>query len=157
MNPADVAYRCARPDDFDKLATLRWALKSEDETFVDGGFDAFRQYFVSAAADGAADGSQVHWVAEYRSDLIAAMSVVIVHKLPSPNKLRGKWGYLTNCFTTPAARGCGVGGGLLNAIKKWAQEENLEMLVVWPSKRAFSFYERAGFERAKDPLVIEFE
>lgn len=51
-------------------------------------------------------------------------------------------------------RNSGVGQRLLTAVKDWASGENLELLVVWPSERAYPFYQRAGFSRHPDPLVL---
>jgi GNAT superfamily N-acetyltransferase len=51
-------------------------------------------------------------------------------------------------------RNAGVGQQLLMAIKDWAYADDLELLVVWPSERAYPFYERAGFQRYPDPLVL---
>jgi GNAT superfamily N-acetyltransferase len=55
----------------------------------------------------------------------------------------------------PEARNAGVGQELLTAIRDWARGVDLEILVVWPSERAYSFYERAGFRRHPDPLVLK--
>jgi GNAT superfamily N-acetyltransferase len=81
--------------------------------------------------------------------------VILVRKVPKPGELDGRWGYLTNCYVLPEVRNRGVGGSLLAAIKSWAVELRLELLVVWPSDRAYPFYGRAGFTRAPDPLVLE--
>ena len=57
----------------------------------------------------------------------------------------------------PEVRNAGVGQRLLTAIKDWASSENLELLVVWPSERAYPFYERAGFCRYPDPLIFKLK
>ena len=51
-------------------------------------------------------------------------------------------------------RNAGVGSQLLAAITSWAIGESLELLVVWPSDKAYPFYERAGFRRYPDPVVL---
>lgn len=61
---------------------------------------------------------------------------------------------LTNSYVLPQARNAGVGQQLLAAIEAWARAEDLELLLVWPSERAYPFYERAGFRRYPDPLVL---
>lgn len=82
------------------------------------------------------------------------MSVTIVRKLPNPGSLRGRWGYISNSYVLPELRNVGVGHRLLMAIEDWARVEDLELLVVWPSERAYPFYQRAGFSRYPDPLVL---
>src|SRR5581483_6752169 len=89
----------------------------------------------------------VHWIATEDEQVIAVMSVAIVRKLPSPENLRGRWGYLTNSYVLPQARNLGVGRQLLAAVKDWARHQDLELLLVWPSERAYPFYARAGFSR----------
>jgi GNAT superfamily N-acetyltransferase len=77
-----------------------------------------------------------------------------VRKIPSPGNLHGRCGYLANSYARPEVRNAGVGSQLLAAIKSWAIGESLELLVVWPSERAYPFYERAGFRRHPDPVVL---
>ncbi len=154
---AGVVCRPAAQRDLEALARLRWRLKAEDSTLNERDFDAFLQDFIAASHEGEDRGDMVHWLAEQAGDIIAAMTVIIVRKTPSPAKIRGRWGYLTNCFTKAEARDAGVGSALLTTIKQWARDEGLEFLAVWPSDRAFKFYERAGFERLNDPLVLDLE
>ena len=63
-------------------------------------------------------------------------------------------GVLANSYALPEVRNAGVGSRLLAAIKGWAIGENLELLVVWPSEKAYPFYERAGYRRTPDPVVL---
>ena len=55
------------------------------------------------------------------------------------------------------ARGKGVGSGLLRFVKLWAKDEELVLLIVWPGDKAYPFYERAGFAREADPLVLHLD
>ncbi|HGJ5884485.1 GNAT family N-acetyltransferase [Arsenophonus sp.] len=78
-------------------------------------------------------------------------------KIPNPNDMNGHWGYLTNVYTLPKYRNKGVGTALLSVAYRWAKHEELELLVVWPSDKSYSFYERTGFrrqQREQDPLVL---
>jgi GNAT superfamily N-acetyltransferase len=72
-------------------------------------------------------------------------------------RLDGSWGYLTNCYVLPPYRKEGVGSGLLDAVKGWAEAQRLELLVVWPSERSYPFYERSGLVRYPDPLVLKLD
>ncbi len=55
--------------------------------------------------------------------------------------------------TTPAFRSLGLGGGVLEAAKSWAGEQDIELLIVWPSDGSVGFYRRHGFVGVEEPLV----
>jgi hypothetical protein len=52
----------------------------------------------------------LHWVAEGNGGLIAVMSIARVPKLLAPHQRPSALGYLTNCYTLPQFRRCGIGG-----------------------------------------------
>ncbi len=43
---------------------------------------------------------------------------------------------------------------LLSKVIEWAKAEDLELLIVYPSERAISFYERAGFTAENDVMEL---
>jgi GNAT superfamily N-acetyltransferase len=152
----NLDFRLATAADFRQLADLRWRLKTNDEPEFDAAaYDRFIEEFVTDQRSGWRPGEVYHWVAADEGGLVAAMSVIIVRKIPEPGDLHGRWGYLTNCYALPRVRNAGVGGRLLESVKPWAEQEALEMLVVWPSDRAYPFYQRSGFRRPADPLVLQ--
>jgi ribosomal protein S18 acetylase RimI-like enzyme len=73
------------------------------------------------------------------------MYLQCVDKVPSPGSLQEAWGYVTNAFISPELRGAGIGKSLLSLLIDTGRERNLELLLVWPSEEATSFYRRAGF------------
>jgi GNAT superfamily N-acetyltransferase len=97
----------------------------------------------------------VHWVAEQDDQLVGVVSVRIVPKMPSPENLNDRLGYVTNTYVLLQYRNDGVGTFLLSEVKSWALREKLELLVVWPSDRAYPLYERAGYLRYSDPVVLK--
>jgi GNAT superfamily N-acetyltransferase len=152
----DLEFRLSTDQEYSALADLRWRLQTDDRPIDDpAAYDAFVRAFVDISRADPRTGELFHWVAARDDRLLAAMSVVVVRKVPSPKVLDGRWGYLTNCYVLPEGRNGGVGSSLLGAIKRWAKDLDLELLVVWPSDRAYPFYERAGFSRPVDPLVLE--
>ncbi len=48
----------------------------------------------------------------------------------------------------------GIGSELLTRASKWAAEQDLEMLLVWPSEQSLDFYARAGFSREEEVRVL---
>jgi GNAT superfamily N-acetyltransferase len=151
-----LEHRIADMTDLPQIADLRWRLRVDDKPISDrGAYDRFIADFVRICGAEWQPSDLVHWIAVEDERVLAVMSVVIVRKLPSPEDLHGRWGYISNSYVLPGARNRGVGQGLLAAIKDWAKEEELELLVVWPSERAYPFYERAGFNRYPDPLIFK--
>ena len=151
-----IEYRLSTESDIAALADLRWRLKMEDgETTDQSAYDRYVKEYRERLGSDFRAGEVVHWVAVDKDRLVANMSVIIVTKIPAPGRPHAQWGYLTNCYARPEVRNRGVGGGLLGAVKSWAKSEQLEMLTVWPSDDAYSFYQRAGFKRPPDPLVLD--
>ena len=50
-------------------------------------------------------------------------------------------------------RNKGIGSELMRHVKQWAQEHNLQLLIVSPSDASIPFYERAGFKQLNIILV----
>jgi GNAT superfamily N-acetyltransferase len=147
--------RIATPADMPQIADLRWRLRADDAPVSDqGAYAMFIAHFLRICETEWRPGEVAHWIAVDDTRVVAVMSVAIVRKLPSPENLRGRWGYISNSYVLPDARNAGVGQQLLAAVKDWAKSEDLELLVVWPSERAHPFYERAGFNRPADPLIL---
>lgn len=150
-----IDYRIAAAYELTQIADLRWRLHVDDEPIEDGGaYESFIAEFLAVHQAEWTSDEVVHWVAADGKRLVAIMSVVFVRKIPRPGNLHGRWGYLANSYALPEVRNGGVGGRLLAAVTDWARGENLELLVVWPSEKAYPFYERAGFRRTPDPVVL---
>lgn len=151
----EVQHRIATSADLAQIADLRWRLRVDDEPVTDRkAYDRFVADFVRACESEWSPNEMVHWIAADRERVVAVMSIAIIRKLPSPENLRSRWGYVCNSYVLPEMRDGGVGQRLFAGIKDWAKGEDLELLVVWPSERAYPFYERAGFKRYPDPLVL---
>jgi GNAT superfamily N-acetyltransferase len=150
-----IDYRIAAANELTQIADLRWRLHVDDKPLDDrGAYERFIAEFLTVHEAEWKSNEVTHWVALNGVHIVAVMSVVIVRKIPKPNNLHGRWGYLANSYALPEVRNAGVGSQLLAAIKSWAIGENLELLVVWPSDEAYPFYERAGFRRHPDPVVL---
>lgn len=150
----EISLRIASDDDLPVLAALRWRLKAGDDTLPQGeDFALFAEAFVRFESAALARGDIVHWIADVDGMPVATMSLVVVRKVTALGGAERRWGYLTNCYVTAKRRNARVGSRLLAAIQSWAKDEALEFLIVWPSGRAFRFYERSGFQRPDDLLV----
>jgi ribosomal protein S18 acetylase RimI-like enzyme len=150
----EITLRIASDDDLPALAALRWRLKVSDDALPRGeDFALFAEAFIGFESAALARGDIEHWIADVDGAPVAAMSLVVVRKVSAPGGAEQRWGYLTNCYVTAEHRNAGVGSRMLEAIQSRARDEALELLIVWPSDRAFPFYERSGFQRPDDLLV----
>jgi GNAT superfamily N-acetyltransferase len=150
-----VSYRArpAREEDYPVLADFRWRLQTEDKPSDDATLTAFVAGY--QAKDQARATPTSHWVVEDEKGPVGALSVLLVDRIPTPHpSAADRWGCLTNAYVAPAHRNHGAGAILLQAVKDWAAAQALELLIVWPSERSYSFYERAGFSSGRDPLVL---
>ena len=153
MNPAsEIVYRPATAHDLHHIGDLRWRLKTED---TNDSNPLERAAFITAFVNDQTQSTAfLHWVAEGNDGLIAVMSIARVPKLLAPHQRPSALGYLTNCYTLPLFRRCGIGRRLLSIITDWAREQEFELLLVWPSDESYNFYERFGFKDLRDPLVL---
>ena len=91
-------------------------------------------------------------VAQEETQIVSHISIQRIPKVPKPNRIDDALGYVTNVYTRPAYRGQGIGTRLMAHVLAWAQEQDLESLIVWPSETSVGFYERAGFRGSPDML-----
>lgn len=140
-------YRTATVHDARELAELRWEFRLAEA----GGVAAFsKDEFIPVCAEffsaGLEQGDWYHWVAEHEGRLVACAGIHTVRKIPHPNHLQDRFGYVTNVYTRPAYRNQGIGGTLMRLLVDWARAEDVEFLVLWPSERSVPFYERCGLD-----------
>ncbi len=71
--------------------------------------------------------------------------IVIVERIPGPEKWRRLSGFLQSVYVTSEHRNGGLGTLLVETLIEGAREEGLEYLSVHPSPLSFPFYRRLGF------------
>jgi GNAT superfamily N-acetyltransferase len=141
--------------DYHAIAELRWQLKASEAPGLDGQRKReFLSRYLKHLQDCDKEGRTVHWLIDDGGTVLGVMTVRIVQKEPSPVEESESWGYLTNSVVIPEKRNLGLGSQLLEAVKFWATDLGLELLVVWPSEASYSFYRRAGFKGRDDPLEL---
>ena len=150
--------RAATPNDTDELARLRWEFRVEHGTPVSRTFDEFLDEFRAFVSEVLAGGSPWRaWVAERDDRLVGCLWLQLVEKVPHPS--RGRWerpiGYVTNVYVEPGLRNDGLGARLMDAALAFARDREVSEVVVWPSPRSVSFYERAGFGSEEAPLLLD--
>lgn len=145
----------ANEADVHGLVTLRWEWRHKDGT---EDMSVHKQEFLQECADflkkGLQDGTWVYWLAVEDREIIASICVKRIRKAPTPHKLHGEIGYLTNTYTKPEYRNQGIGAQLLDELASWCKDQGMELLFVWPGERSGSFYARQGFSRENDILEL---
>lgn len=139
-----IDVREATPADAPALAELRWEFRSgrapnveTREAFVER-CTAWMRRELSQATTWRA------WVAERAGVIIGQVWLQTFQKLPNPTEEAEQQAYLSNLYVTPSARG-GAGTKLLATAIAWARDRKVEYVVLWPSARSVTLYERHGF------------
>jgi GNAT superfamily N-acetyltransferase len=141
-----MQYRIAAEADLSQLSQLRWDFRHEDgfeQPVVS--YDEFFEECLEFLKHGLESGFQTYWVAEREGEIIAQIFVHKIELVPRPCKLQDQFGYITNNYTKPAYRGQGIGSKLMEHVIEWAKKEDFELLIVYPSEEAVTYYERSGF------------
>jgi GNAT superfamily N-acetyltransferase len=135
-----------------ELARLRWDSRSEEQA---GHSQAeFLRECEAWLGQALASGQWVVAVAESEPNrLSGCMFLQFVAKVPAPGSTSRAWGYVTNSYVESGQRGQGVGQKLLQLLIEEGRERQLEFLIVWPSRAAVPFYERAGFQSVSEVHV----
>jgi len=151
-----IQYRLAGPADLAQLAEMRWQFRTEGKVPPAGVCqDAFVAACLAFFQDAFASGRWVCWIAEEDGTILAHVFIQRIAKIPKPTHLKSEFGWVTNVYTRPERRNQEIGTELIERVKAWAQAEDLQMLVLWPSERAVPFYQRAGFEMETEEMEFK--
>lgn len=145
-----VSYRVAGLEDGEALARLRWEFHVEDHHDDEGldDLETFTERFVAFWQQ--ADRRWTVWIAERGDRIIGNVWLFLVDKVPRLVAGPASMGYLTNVYATPRARNQGLGAELIRLATDWARDQDLELVVVWPSEQSVPLYERAGFSPSEE-------
>ena len=112
--------RLAEEKDFLQLAHMRWEHKKEDDatygedniTGIDG-YEFIEEYVNFLKTESV----YKIFIMEKNEQIIAAMFVTMIRKVPKPNKKESYIAYLTNVYTLKEYRNQGIGTDILSYIK----------------------------------------
>ncbi|MBM7564761.1 GNAT family N-acetyltransferase [Paenibacillus sacheonensis] len=145
--------RLAALEDVAQLVQMRWDFSEEEHLMNTAGFDEFNRDCSEFLINAMGSGNWYIWVAETERTLVSHMYLQLIHKVPRPGKSRHPhYGYVTNVYTRPAYRSQGIGSRLHNAMEIWSKENEVEFLVLWPSRDSVRFYARNGFSHCKEAM-----
>ena len=149
----NTTFRTATAVDLPALVAMRRTFTFEDPEPSATPRDDFEQAFEEIVGEGIASGRWTIWLAEVDGEIVSHVFIGLMDKIPRPIRASRWLGYVTNVYTRPEQRARGVDAALLERVTSWAADEDVELLIVWPSEESVGFYERAGFTSGRDPLV----
>jgi GNAT superfamily N-acetyltransferase len=145
--------RAAVPGDADRLAQLRWdfrvaraPVQEEHDAFLRRCGDWMRRELASQAVWRA-------WVAVSGEEIVGQLWVQTINKIPNPVAELERHAYVSNVYVQPDHRG-GAGSRLLDAALAWARAERMDRVILWPSARSVTLYERHGFTHHGDVMEL---
>jgi GNAT superfamily N-acetyltransferase len=147
-----IEVRPATTADVDALAALRWEFRAGREAPAESqaSFLARCTEWMRQALE---TGAWRSWVAVRDDRIVGQVWLHPFTKLPNPVGERERHAYLSNLFVVPDERG-GVGTQLLERALDWAAAHGVDRVVLWPSARSVTLYERHGFVREGDVLEL---
>lgn len=143
-----MRIRLATEKDYDSLALMKWEHAAEDDAdYGEHNLDGIEKVnFVNEFADFLQKQSDYRiYVVEDSDEVVSAMFVHLIPKLPKPNGNAKYIAYLTNVYTKKAYRNQGIGTHLLETIKQELTAMKCELIFAWPSDNSIRWYQRNGF------------
>lgn len=147
-----IDVRPAIPADARRLAELRWEFRSAKATPVESA-DAFLVRCADFMRDALESRAWHAWVAVDEGTIVGAVWAHLIPKLPNPGRERERHLYVSNMFVTPAARG-GIGTRLLEAAIEFAKAQHVDRVILWPTDRSRTMYQRHGFAATGDVFEL---
>jgi GNAT superfamily N-acetyltransferase len=95
------------------------------------------------------------WVAGVDNVIVGNAFLHRIEKMPNPVTEYEAHGYVTNVYVRPEFRGCGTGALLLEAALSFARDNDFDAIVLWPTARSRTLYERHGFAETQDILRLK--
>lgn len=150
----DVNFRVAIQSDAPALAELRYALRSSTGIATEP-----QAEFLERCRRWMTDHLQGEslwrcWVAESHNQLIGALWLQLVEKIPNPRSEPEYHAYITNFYVQDSARGRGIGSRLLTTALDWCKAREVHSVILWPTEKSRSLYERHGFAVRSDILEL---
>ena len=139
-----IEIRAATVADAEGLAELRWEFRSAQDPPVES-----HDVFVARCAEWMrrelrGGGSWTAWVASHDRAIVGQVWLHTVQKIPNPAAEHEQLAYLSNLYVAVSARG-GTGTRLLEAALDWCRANQIDRVVLWPSKRSVTLYLSHGF------------
>jgi len=139
----------ATPEQAMVLAQLRWELRSS-EFPISESHEHFTRRCAAWMCERLREAtSWKAWLAEGDEGIAGCVWLQMIEKIANPNGEPEWFAYISSLYVRPAARGQ-VGTRLLQTCIDWASRRSIEHIVLWPTQRSRSLYQRFGFDTPND-------
>jgi GNAT superfamily N-acetyltransferase len=150
-----IRTRVATLADADALALLRYALRSKPDDIETG------SNFVERCRGWIIEHLQQElwhaWVLEEDDRIIGALWLQVIEKIPNPTAESELMAYITNVFVAEEKRGKGLGSRLLTEALEFCKRANIQTIILWPSEKSRTLYERHGFAVRQDLMELNLD
>jgi GNAT superfamily N-acetyltransferase len=146
---SDAVIRRADDSDLSAISRLRseWTQEQEGE-LADPAFEERLAAWFAQESE-----RRIVWLAEVDGRPVGMMNLAVFERMPRPGRPPSRWGYLGNAFVLSAYRDRGIGAQLIDTVLDYADGNGFVRLVLSPTCRSVSFYERAGFGPASTLML----
>ncbi|HET8623802.1 MAG TPA: GNAT family N-acetyltransferase [Gemmatimonadales bacterium] len=152
MSGSEIEVRRAVPADAARLARLRYEFRAA----LDPAAESEEQFAARCAEwmrERLAAGDPWHcWIAERQGEIVATIWVQVFDKLPNPVAERERHAYITSLYVRPELRDAGIGSALLDQAIAACEARAVDAVLLWPTRRSRTLYERHGFVVGTDLL-----
>jgi len=150
----NTTVRPATPADATRLAELRYEFRARRAPAIES-----REQFVRRCSEWMAPrlaaGIWRCWVAVRGQTIVGHVWLKLIEKIPNP-VAEAEWhGYVSNMYVQEKERG-GVGSALLDAAVEWCSEREIDYVVLWPTDRSRTLYDRKGFSTTDEIMARSF-
>jgi GNAT superfamily N-acetyltransferase len=94
------------------------------------------------------------WLAVEPERIVGNIWLHLLEKVVNPVGEPEWYGYITNLYVLPGLRGGGVGSALLDEAVRECRVREVDTVILWPTPRSKSLYERHGFVPTHDVLGL---
>jgi GNAT superfamily N-acetyltransferase len=149
-----IEVRAAIVTDAKALAELRWEFRTS-RTDANESHDTFIRRCTAWMRRELQPGSSWKtWVAVEQAELVGQIWVHTVPKIPNPIAELEKLAYVSNLYVRLAARG-GTGTRLLETALEWCRANEIDRVILWPTKRSVTLYVAHGFSQGGDVMELK--
>jgi len=147
-----LIIRQSNSKDISQLIKMRYEFSMEGKELNDDLFEPFQEECRLFLEEMYESNRWIVWVAEIDNSIVSHVFLELIDTVPRPGRKKSPFGYITNVYTLPEYRSKGIGGKIMEEINRWAQENGVTFLMVWPSETSRGFYERHGFKQAEEVM-----
>ena len=146
--------RSATLNDAATLARLRYALRSSTGKTTEPLADFITRCIAWMEPRLKQPAAWQCWVAEINGQIFGAIWLQLIEKIPNPQGKAENLAYITNFYVEEQTRGRGVGSQLLRTAIEWCTAHDVSEVVLWPTDRSRTLYQRHGFAVRDDVMEL---